>query len=242
MRYIRRVKNRRALLLVSVIATALAAVAFLPLERILTDVQAWVRDHEEMAFLAVTAFIAAGFLLSLPSSVLTMTAGFLFGLGQGFASAWIATLIASTLAFWITRSSARHWFERKIRRKAIFTAINRAIRRKGFLVVVLTRLVMILPYPALNYMLGLTRVRFRDFLAGTLIGMIPPILLFVFLGTAAGDIAAITRGDIVLEDRQLTVLVLVAVSVLLVAGVMIRKAGKVLKEELMQSEADLPAD
>jgi uncharacterized membrane protein YdjX (TVP38/TMEM64 family) len=226
------VKSRKLLIAASAAVVAVAAIAFLPLEQMLMDLQAWVRNHEQAAFLVVTGFITAGILLSLPASILIMVAGFLFGLGGGFASVWIATFFASSLAFWIARSVARQWLEHKIRRKPVFMAIDRAIRRKGFLVVLLTRLVMILPFPALNYMLGLTSVRFRDYLAGTMIGMVPPLFLFVFLGTTAGNIAAIMRGEVELQEGHLKIAVLAAVAVLAVVGLIIRMAGRVLKEEL----------
>jgi len=226
------VKNPRLLFIALLIAALLAALAFLPLEQMLTAIQAWVQANERFAFLTVVLFIAAGFLLMLPASVLIMLAGFLFGLWRGFAGVWIATLLASTLAFWFARTVARQWIQRKIQRKPLFNAIDRAIQRKGLPVVILTRLVMILPYPGLNYMLGLTGVRFRDYLAGTMIGMIPPLFLFVFLGTTAGNISAIMRGEVSLERNQLLIVILAAVAVVILVGWIIRMAGRVLKEEL----------
>jgi uncharacterized membrane protein YdjX (TVP38/TMEM64 family) len=229
------VKNPRILLIALLIVALLGAIAFLPLEQMLTDLQGWVRANERFAFLAVVLFITAGFLLLLPASVLIMLAGFLFGLWQGFAGVWIATLLASSLAFWIARSVARKWMQRKIQRKPIFIAIDRAIQRKGLPVVILTRLVMILPFPGLNYTLGLTGVRFRDYLAGTMIGMIPPLFLFVFLGTTAGNISAIMRGEVSLESDQLLIVILAAVAVVILVGLIIRMAGRVLREELKMS-------
>jgi len=226
------VKYPRSVLIAVSIAALLAALAFLPLEQMLTDLQAWVRANERFAFLAVVLFITAGFLLLLPASILIMMAGFLFGLWQGFVGVWLATLLASSLAFWIARSAARRWIQRKIQRKPMFIAIDRAIQRKGLLVVILTRLVMILPFPGLNYTLGLTGVRFRDYLAGTMIGMIPPLFLFVFLGTTAGNISAIMRGEVSLDSIQLLIVILAAVAVVILVGLIIRMAGRVLKEEM----------
>jgi uncharacterized membrane protein YdjX (TVP38/TMEM64 family) len=226
------VKNPRVLLIALMVVTLVAAVAFLPLEEMLTGLQSWVRANERFAFGVVVLLIAAGFLLLLPASILIMMAGFLFGLRQGFAGVWIATLLASSLAFWIARSVARKWMQRKIQRKPLFIAIDRAIQRKGLLVVILTRLVMILPFPGLNYMLGLTGVRFRDYLAGTMIGMIPPLFLFVFLGTTAGNISAIMQGEVSLEPDQLLIVILAAVAVVILVGLIIRMAGRVLREEL----------
>ena len=162
-----------------------------------------------------------------------MLAGFLFGLVQGCAVVLTANLIASTAAFWIGRSFARPWIERKIQRKATFVAIDRAIQRKGFLVVLLTRLVMVLPYPGLNYSLGLTSVSLRDYVLGTNIGSVPAFFLFVYLGTTVNDIAAIINGDISLEGREMLIGVSALLAVIFLVLLIVRIAAKVLKQELV---------
>ena len=74
--------------------------------------------------------------------------------------------------------------------------------------VLLTRLILLLPFPALNYSHGLTDVRLRDYLAGTMIGMVPAIFLFVYLGTLASGIADIVNGRVSLEGGQLYTVIL----------------------------------
>jgi uncharacterized membrane protein YdjX (TVP38/TMEM64 family) len=145
---------------------------------------------------------------------------------------WIAHLLSSTVAFVISRSVARPWIERKMQRNAYFLAIDRAIRRKGFLVVLLTRLVMVLPYPALNYTLGLTRVSLRDYALATNIGSIPPLFLFVYLGTTVSDVTAIINGDVRLEGAEMLVGVTALLAVTAIVLLIVRIAGKVLREEL----------
>jgi uncharacterized membrane protein YdjX (TVP38/TMEM64 family) len=227
------VKSTRVLLPPILLLAVVLSAIFLPLEQIMTGVQSWAETHQSSAIFIVTASIILGILLLLPVSLMTMLAGFLFGLAQGFVVVWVASLVASTAAFWIGRSFARPWIERKIHRKTTFIAIDRAIARKGFLVVLLTRLVMVLPYPALNYSLGLTSVSPKDYLLATNIGSIPPFFLFVYLGTTVSDIAAIINGDVRLEGNEmlvgLTALLVVVGLVLLIVHV----AGKTLKEELL---------
>ena len=199
----------------------------------MTGIQNWAETNQSSAVFIVTASIILGTLLLLPLSLMTMLAGFLFGLAQGFVVVWIASLVASTAAFWIGRSFARPWIERRIHRKSTFVAIDRAIQRKGFLVVLLTRLVMVLPYPALNYSLGLTSVSPKDYLLATNMGCVPPVFLFVYLGTTVSNIAAIVNGDVHLEGTEM----LVGLSALLVVIgfvlLIVRVAGKTLKEELL---------
>jgi uncharacterized membrane protein YdjX (TVP38/TMEM64 family) len=206
---------------------------FLPVEQIITAIQNWTEANQSSAVFVVTASIILGTLLLLPLSLMTMLAGFLFGLAQGFAVVLTANLIASTAAFWIGRSFARPWIERKIQRKTIFVAIDRAIQRKGFLVVLLTRLVMMLPYPGLNYSLGLTSVSLRDYVLGTNIGGLPAFFLFVYLGTTVNDITAIINGDVSLEGREMLIGMTALFVVICLVLLIVRVAGKILKEELV---------
>ena len=225
-----------ALLLLAIIAAAL----FLPLETVLGTVQAWAEQDRDQARLVVWAGFAIGILLLLPASLMLMLTGFLFGAVQGFLIAWTAGLVASTAAFLIGRSVARPWVEGRIRRKPLFTAIDRAIQRKGFPVVMLTRLVMVLPYPGLNYMLGLTGVSLRDYLLGTNIGMAPPMFLFVYLGTTVSSVTAIMTGEVRLDRDEW---ILGAGALLVVLGmitVLVRQAGRVLREELRTATAERP--
>jgi len=227
------VKSPRALLPPILFLTVVLTAIFLPVEQIMTGVQNWAETNQSSAVFIVTAGIVLGTLLLLPLSLMTMLAGFLFGLAQGFVVIWVASLVASTAAFWIGRSLARPWIERKIHRKTTFIAIDRAIRRKGFLVVLLTRLVMVLPYPALNYSLGLTSVSTKDYLLATNIGGIPPFFLFVYLGTTVSDIAAIINGNVRLEGTEMLVGLTALLAVISLVLLIVRVAGKTLKEELL---------
>jgi uncharacterized membrane protein YdjX (TVP38/TMEM64 family) len=227
------VKPPRTFLLAFLLLLLVLSTIFLPVEQIITAIQNWTEANQSSAVFVVTASIILGTLLLLPLSLMTMMAGFLFGLAQGFAVVLTANLIASTAAFWIARSFARPWIERKIQRKTIFVAIDRAIQRKGFLVVLLTRLVMMLPYPWLNYSLGLTSVSLRDYVLGTNIGGLPAFFLFVYLGTTVSDITAIINGDVSLEGREMLIGMTALFVIICLVLAIVRIAGKILKEELV---------
>jgi uncharacterized membrane protein YdjX (TVP38/TMEM64 family) len=229
------VKSLRKLLLPALLLILVLSALLLPVESIISAIQNWAEVNESSAVLIVAACIALGTLIFLPTSLITMLAGFLFGLAPGFLVAWIGGMIASVIAFWISRSFARSWIERKIQRNTIFIAIDRAIQRKGFLVVLLTRLVMVLPYPALNYSHGLTGVSLKDYLAATAIGAIPPVFLFTYLGTTVSDIAAIINGEVRLEGADMLIGLGALAIVVGIVLVIVRVAGKILREELISA-------
>lgn len=93
-------------------------------------------------------------------------------------------------------------------------------------------LVMLLPYPMLNYSLGLTSVSLRDYALATAIGSIPAFFLFVYLGTTVSDIAAVINGDIHLEGTELLIAIAALTAVTGLVLLIVRIAGKVLREEL----------
>ena len=230
-------KRLKFILLVVAIAALAVLAARLPLNEIIVALQDWVSANPRYAVVLVTLVTMVGFLALLPSSVFMMSAGLMFGLAKGMMVIWLAGLLASTLAFLIGRTVARESIERIIRRQGLFMAVDRAIRRKGFSVVLLTR-VALLPFPWFNYALGVTSVRFRDYFAGTNIGMLLPYLIFVYLGTTVSDVSAILGGQLQLEREEwITGAAVLAVGLVVVTFIL-RAASRVLREELAEAVGD----
>jgi len=137
--------------------------------------------------LGYTVAMVAG----LPASLLTLAAGALFGLWAGTLWALLGATLGATAAFLVARYVARGMVEKRVAREPRFAAIDRAIAEDGRRIVFLLRLSPVVPFTLLNYLLGVTRVRFTDFLAGS-VGMLPGTVLYVYSGKVAGDVAAAT--------------------------------------------------
>lgn len=135
--------------------------------------------------LAVVAFA--------PASLLTLAAGAVFGLGPGTAYAFCAATIGSCLAFLVARYVARAAVKSRVDSDARFSAIDRAVGEQGRRIVFLLRLSPAFPFNLLNYALGLTSVRFSDYVIASL-GMLPGTLLYVYSGKVLGDVAAVAGG------------------------------------------------
>ena len=135
--------------------------------------------------IAVVAFV--------PASLLTLAAGAIFGIVRGVIYVFVAAAIGSGLAFLVARYLLRSAIEERLEGKAKFSAIDRAVGDEGLKIVFLLRLTPIVPFNLLNYALGLTRVRFADYMIAS-VGMIPGTLLYVYSGKLAGDVAALA-GD-----------------------------------------------
>lgn len=128
-----------------------------------------------------------------PGAVLTLAAGVLFGLARGVLYVFIAATLGSAAAFLVSRYLARAAVERQLAGNARFAVIDRAIAGQGLKIVLLLRLSPVFPFNLLNYGLGLTRVRFVDYLIAS-IGMLPGTVLYVYYGTAIGSIAQLAAG------------------------------------------------
>lgn len=153
------------------------------------------RRIEDMGAWAAIAYIGLYMIAAVawvPGSILTLAAGALFGLGWGTLYTVIGATVGASLAFLVGRYVARSAIERRLGDSPKLRAVDDAVAREGAKIVFLLRLSPVFPYNALNYALGLTRVRFRDYVPASALGMIPGTFMYVYAGHAAGQIAAAT--------------------------------------------------
>ncbi len=164
-----------------------------------------------------------------PASILTLAAGAIFGIVQGTMYVFVAATLGSALAFLVARYVARGWVEQRFTSNPRFVAIDRAMEKEGRKIVFLLRLYPVFPYNALNYLLGLTRIGFRDYLLGC-IGMIPGTLLYVYYGKLAGDVASLAAGvQVERGPEYYAVLILGLVATIWVTTVVTRAATRALR-------------
>jgi uncharacterized membrane protein YdjX (TVP38/TMEM64 family) len=139
-------------------------------------------------------FYILGTALFFPGLPLTLGAGFLYGAIIGTLVVSPASVAGATLAFLIARYVARDWVTRRLKKYPQAAALDRAIEKNGFKAVVLLRLQPVLPFNILNYALGLTSIRLRDYMLASWIGMFPATVLYVYLGSIMNDISDLLRG------------------------------------------------
>jgi len=130
-----------------------------------------------------------GAVLFVPGSILTIGAGVLFGVIRGSILVSIGATIGAIAAFLIGRYFAREWVRGQIAGNPKFAAIDKAVGREGWKIVLLTRLSPVFPFNLLNYGFGLTAVTLRDYALATWIGITPGTVLYVYLGSLGGNLA-----------------------------------------------------
>ncbi len=134
-------------------------------------------------------YVAAA-LLFVPGILLTLGAGFAFGLGWGTVLVSLASTTAASAAFLIARYAARSRIQALASRNAKFGAVDRAIAKNGWKVVALLRLSPLIPFSISNYLYGLTAVRFLPYVAASWAAMLPATFLYVYLGAAGASLGA----------------------------------------------------
>lgn len=220
--------------LLKALAIAVAVVALILLGRRASGVvPAFAEQVAGMGAWGAVVYVGAyimGAVLLIPGSVLTLAAGAIFGLVQGTALVLVAATLGAAAAFLLARYVARDYVERRIGTGRLAT-VDRALARKGFRLVFLLRLTPVVPYSLLNYSLGLTQVRFRDFLLASA-GMLPGTVLYVYYGKVIGDVAALASGAPVPRDLAYWIFVGVGLlATIAVTVVVTRTARRALQEE-----------
>lgn len=179
--------SSRGKLITAILLAVLVMVAFL-----VGDPEAWlnhaIRAVENLGAWGPLAFglvYVVATVLMVPGSILTLSAGALFGLGFGTVVVSLSSTAAAALAFLIGRFLARDLIAAQTAKYPAFAALERALRKDGWKIVALTRLSPVFPFTLLNYAFGLTRVKFTHYVAASWIAMLPATFLFVYLGSLA---------------------------------------------------------
>jgi len=178
-----------------------AALAALVLALRLLPVGGWLLDLNDrfarlgpagIGLFAVVYALAA--VLFVPGSALTIGAGVVYGLVWGCVAVSAGSTLGATAAFLVARYLARARVERWAAGDPRFSAIDEAVGREGWKIVLLTRLSPVFPFNLFNYLYGLTRVRLGPYVLASWIGMMPGTVLYVYLGFAGRAVAQAAAG------------------------------------------------
>ncbi len=173
----------KAVVFISFIIAAVYLVRFTPVKEFLTA-EAMGRFLDDAGILAPIVYIAVyavGVCLFVPGTLLTGLGAAIFGPYWGFAYVWVGAMLGSSGAFIIGRTLGREFAASLIGDR--LKKYDNAIERNGFATVLYLRLVYF-PFTPMNFGMGLTKVRFRDYVSGTGLGIIVGTFIFTFfIGT-----------------------------------------------------------
>jgi len=181
---------------------------------------AFYADHRRgfsAAYMGVYIAFAA---LSLPgAAVMSLVGAALFGFWTTLAMVSFASSIGATLAFWVSRFLLRDWVQARFGDK--LKAVNQGVARDGAFYLFTLRLVPVIPFFAINLVMGVTPIRSSVFYAISQIGMLPGTAVFVNAGTRLAEIDCVEgllSPGLMLSLALLGVFPLIAKKILGMAG------------------------
>ena len=169
----------KAVVLVLFLLVAVYVVRFTPVKDYLTA-ETLGRLLDKAGIWAPVAFIliyAVGVCLFVPGTLITAIGAAIFGPYWGFLYVWVGAMIGASTAFFVGRSLGREFAASLVGDR--LGKYDEAIERNGFATVLYLRLVYF-PFTPMNFGMGLTRVRFRDYFFGTGLGIIVGTFIFTF--------------------------------------------------------------
>lgn len=179
------------LTLICVLATGIALRGLGTIDPAL--IQRWVEAAGIWAPVVYILLYVIATILVLPSTVLNLAGGAVFGPWMGTLWTSVGAILAAIASFAFTRTVGRDAIAQRLQGR--WQAMDAEIRRGGVFYLFAIRLVPIMPYGLVNFAAGLTSVRFQDYLLGTVLGTVPSVLPFVLLGSTG--LEAASTGNLV---------------------------------------------
>jgi uncharacterized membrane protein YdjX (TVP38/TMEM64 family) len=183
MLHIRRALVIQAAGLILVLVLILGLSRFLPLADWLAEIQQHVMHWGVWSAICYPLLYAACNVLLLPGGVLSIGGGFFFGLWWGFFIVLAGNVVGAAISFFISRFIGERWLHPRLMRNATLKALEPAVEREGWKIILLSQLHPLFPTSLMNYLYGLTRIRFRTCMLWVAIGQAPGLFLYAYLGT-----------------------------------------------------------
>jgi uncharacterized membrane protein YdjX (TVP38/TMEM64 family) len=137
------------------------------------------------AVIYAVIFILRTFLIFFPSTIMIFLGGSLFGEIRGFCLSILCVFLSASLAFFISRYAGKDFvnkiFNGRIRK------LDMKAEEHGFKLIFLMRLSVIFPFDIMNYAAGLSKIRYIDFILGTILGTIPEIFSVTYISSNIGN-------------------------------------------------------
>jgi uncharacterized membrane protein YdjX (TVP38/TMEM64 family) len=174
----------RGLVAAAVLGALLVLWNVLPLEElgIVDRVRAGIESLRGSAYalpIVLAAFLI-GSVVAFPITVLIATTILTLGPVQGFIGAALGTLLGASAGYGLGHLLGRKPLQRLLGER--LRRLDQKLERRGIITVALIRKVPVAPFTIVNMAMGASAIRFRDFLAGTALGMVPGIAAFAVVG------------------------------------------------------------
>jgi uncharacterized membrane protein YdjX (TVP38/TMEM64 family) len=156
---------------------------FFPLVEFVAGLQQRVIGLGRWSAIFYPLLFAACNVLLLPGGILCVGAGFFFGLWWGFFIVLLGNSIAAAISFSLSRQLGARWRKGQVSANPMLRVVEKAVERDAWKIIFLSQLHPLFPTSLLNYLYGLTKIRFSVYMFWTNIGRVPGLFLYTYLGT-----------------------------------------------------------
>lgn len=187
---------KRFLFFVLVIAAAVTVIFIYQFRHLeVEELRSFIASTGPIAPLVYIIFYSLSTLLFMPSTPLNLMGGILFGVWWGTLWTAIAAFVVAIVSFIIAREFAADWVHQRFSNLGkSWHSFDRELQEGGVPYLFALRLLPILPYGLVNLGAGLTSIRYQDYILGTLLGTVPGIFPFVWLGSLG--LQAVSTGEV----------------------------------------------
>src|SRR4051794_9034036 len=165
-------KTRRAMyfelaMLGVVIGAFIALSRYFPIVRLVGELQLRVAGMGDWGAIWYPLLFAGCNILLLPGGILSVGGGFFFGLWWGFALVLLGNSIGAAIAFALSHWLGRRYLNKRISTSPMLQVLDKAVARDAWKIIFLSQLHPLFPTSLLNYLFGLTRIRFWPYMLWT---------------------------------------------------------------------------
>lgn len=181
----------RYLVMLAFVAALVCAYTLLPLDVWMKAVALELRGLGWVGVPLFAVSFVVWCLVGLPAALFSIGAGVTWGVWGGTLVAVPSATLTATAAFVTGRYLFRGRFRDWLMHRPKLAAVDRAVTRRGPLLVLLLRFSPVFPFPILNYALGLTHIPVKGFFVATFLGMIPITLMWTYVGDVGAELAGL---------------------------------------------------
>ena len=145
------------------------------------DLKRYILSYGKFSSIAfVVIYSLKPLLIIIPASLLSILAGNIFGPFEAFILSFISCFFAGTLAFLLSKILGKKYINKLLKGKAL--ELDSSAEKHGFKIMLIMRLTTLFPYDPLSYAAGLTKMKYKDFILASLLGISPELIAYSFMG------------------------------------------------------------
>ncbi|QUY44324.1 TVP38/TMEM64 family protein [Acaryochloris sp. 'Moss Beach'] len=146
-----------------------------------------VQSHGLWGYIIFLLLHIVATMLGVPGVILTIVGGILFGLLWGSVLSLVGATLGALGAFWMARYLFLDWAQKRVRDRKLLCSFNQAVLQHPFSFVLIVRFAPISPFNLVNFLFGMTTIHWFPYSLGTLIGIIPGVIAYTWIGVAGNE-------------------------------------------------------